>query len=153
MVVNTNKISNLFPNVVKLRDGGISDSSTKDFGNLIIKFLWVRDQAHIFHWQTKSNSHHVALGEFYESYLEELDKLAESIFGKTGKTFTVGTHKIELVDYSGDNLKKYLTNVCDLFEKEFIEYFPNKFLNLGIYNILGDIVKLINKLKYILSQK
>ena len=129
------------------------NTNSKNLSDLFIKFLWVRDQAHIFHWQTKLNSQHVILGDFYDNYLDEIDELAESIFGKSGETFKLGKCKIELVDYSDFNLKKYLDDITFLFTKEFKLYFPNTTENIDLYHIIGDILELVNKLKYLLSQK
>lgn len=125
----------------------------KNISDLFIKFLWVRDQAHIYHWQTKTNSHHVNLGEFYENYLEKIDELAESIFGKTGKTFTINGETIKLNNFSEDNFKDYLKNITNLFNVEFKKTFPNNNDNVDVYNTLGDILEIINKLKYLSSQK
>lgn len=124
-----------------------------DMSDLFMDFLWIRDQAHVFHWQTKSNSQHVILGEFYENYLEELDELAESIFGKTGKTCQVGKGTIQLVDFSDDNLKNYLNKVTEIFNIKFKKVFPEMPENTDLYHIYGDIMELINKLKYLISQK
>ena len=139
-------------NVLDSLEKGMNNNS-KDLSELFIKFLWVRDQAHVFHWQTKLNAEHVTLGQFYDDYLDEIDELAESIFGKYGKTFKVGKYKIELVDYSEINLKKYLDELTFLFTKEFKLYFPNTIENIDLYHIIGDILELVNKLKYLLSQK
>ena len=139
-------------NVLDSLEKGMNNNS-KDLSELFIKFLWVRDQAHVFHWQTKLNAEHVILGQFYDDYLDEIDELAESIFGKYGKTFEVGKYKIELVDYSEINLKKYLDELTFLFTKEFKLYFPNTIENIDLYHIIGDILELVNKLKYLLSQK
>lgn len=124
-----------------------------DFGKLMLKFLWVRDQAHVFHWQAKFNHHHVNLGDFYEEYLEELDELAESIFGKKGQTFTIGEGSIKLMDYSEESLMMYLDKIPKIFTEEFSTHFPENKENIGLYHTLGDILELISKLKYLLSQK
>ena len=128
-------------------------SDNKNLGSLFSKMLQFRDQAHIFHWQTDSNSYHTILGEFYEEYLDEIDKLAESIFGKTGATFKISNNKIELVDYSEANLKKFCDEVYSFFVYDFKNYFPNNASNIDLYHIVGDILEVINKTKYLMSQK
>jgi len=140
------------------REGGMADrklerSGYKDLGPLFLKFLWVRDQAHVFHWQTKLNSHHVILGDFYEEYLEELDELAESIFGQTGHICSVGEGIIKLTDYSEQSVQSYLKEVTNIFTTEFPKYFPNTTENTGLYHVLGDLIEVINKLKYLMAQK
>lgn len=139
--------------VVKIFNEELATSSDSS-GEFFLKMLAVRDQAHIFHWQTKSNSHHTILGEFYESYLDELDEFVENIFGVTGKTFTVGNGEIKLVDYNDSNLKSYLIEAENLFTVEFQKLYPESDKkNLGLHHIVGDLIEEIGKLKYLLSQK
>lgn len=124
-----------------------------DLGTLFLKMFWIRDQAHIFHWQTPNNAQHVILGDFYEAYLEELDELAEGIFGQSGKTFTLGKGRIDLMDYSPENVLMFLNKASEIFQNDFSTQFPNTPLNLGLYHTVGDILELINKAKYLNSQK
>jgi hypothetical protein len=124
-----------------------------ELGTLFLKMLWVRDQAHIFHWQTPNNAQHVMLGDFYDAYLGELDELAEGVFGQSGKTFTLGKGKIDIMDYSEENVKMFLNKAAHIFQEEFPMQFPNTPLNLGLYHTVGDILELINKAKYLNSQK
>lgn len=156
IIGNNKEIEFLLPAIKAFREGGMAkklERKGSDLGPLFVKFLWVRDQAHIFHWQTKSNSEHVTLGQFYEDYMEELDELAESVFGQSGYVCSVGNQSIKLVDYSKENITKYLDEITNIFTQEFQSYFPNTQTNVGLYHILGDIVEVINKLKYLLSQK
>jgi len=156
-------ISFLHPMIEKFQMGGgllkkedkkeTCASADNDYGTMFLKFLWVRDQAHIFHWQAKMNSHHVILGSFYEDYLEELDELAETIFGKTGKTFTIGSGTMNFKDYSEENLKMYLQKVPMIFGEYITKQFPNIPENAGIYHVIGDILEVINKMRYLMSQK
>jgi hypothetical protein len=66
--------------------------------------------------------------------------------------FELGTGKMELMDYSEENLKNYLDKVTMIFEEKFQQFFPNNDKNLGIYHVLGDVLELVGKLKYLLSQ-
>ena len=95
----------------------------------------------------------MTLGAFYEEYLSELDELAEVIFGKTGKTFTIGDGSINLSDYSDKNLSMYLEKTSKVFMKDFPKIFPNNNENIDIYHIVGDILEVINKMRYLMSQK
>lgn len=57
------------------------------FEKLISTLMASRDQAHIFHWQTKgggSYAAHTALGSYYESIPDLVDGLVESYQGKHG---------------------------------------------------------------------
>lgn len=52
-----------------------------DFANTMFN---VRDQAHFWHWKTKSYAQHMALGAFYEGLVPLVDGLVESWMGKYG---------------------------------------------------------------------
>jgi len=122
-------------------------------GELILKLLWVRDQAHIFHWQTKANAQHIILGEFYTEFLDEVDELVEGIFGVTGELFTIGAGSMNFVDFSEENLKEFLMKTTNIFNKDFSNNFEKNKENDGLYHTVGDILQIIAKLKYLLSQK
>lgn len=140
--------------------GGQMESSTKtecatssnDYATFFLKCLWIRDQAHIFHWQTRDNAKHVILGEFYDSYLEELDELIEGIFGVTGTTFKLTSGTLNLMDYSPENLQTFIEKASKVFNVEATEICPEIKQNLGLSHTLGDVVETINKLKYLLAQ-
>jgi len=57
------------------------------------------------------------------------------------------------MDYSEENVKMFLNKAAHIFQEEFPMQFPNTPLNLGLYHTLGDILELINKAKYLNSQK
>ena len=45
------------------------------FSLLTLELLAVRDQAHLFHWQTKSYEEHIAFGDFYDDFIDKVDVL------------------------------------------------------------------------------
>ena len=51
---------------------------------LISRVFWTRNLSHIAHWATKSYAQHMALGDFYDSIIETLDKIVEAYQGKVG---------------------------------------------------------------------
>lgn len=125
--------------------------ATNPMAALFVKLLWTRDQAHIFHWQTKSFAQHEALGEFYEGFIEMADELAETIMGKRGR-FSMGTlgATITLEDYSDIALQGYITECCNFFEEEITTIIsPEE--NDAIYNIVDDIKTALNKIKYLIT--
>lgn len=52
---------------------------------LITKIFKERNNSHATHWSTSSYAQHQALGEFYESIIEILDKYVEPYIGTFGK--------------------------------------------------------------------
>lgn len=123
-------------------------SAQNEFGSFFVKMLGVRDQGHIFHWQTYSYAKHKAFGNFYEDYLDLVDTLAEGIMGiKERPVIGVGT--ITLVDYSDDAIKKYLDEAYQLFTVEIKNVIESSYVE--IYNIIEEITALIHKLRYLLT--
>ena len=50
-------------------------------GDFILTLLHAVSNTHILHWQTKSYSEHVALGEFYTALADLIDDLVEAMQG------------------------------------------------------------------------
>ena len=51
---------------------------------LIGRVFVTRDLAHRAHWSTSSFSQHMALGEFYEKIIEDIDGIVEATQGVSG---------------------------------------------------------------------
>ena len=125
-------------------------SIDKNHSLIAVHGLSLRDQIHVWHWQTEVGDQHKALGEFYENLLIKLDGLVEAIMGKYGRISikSVGSPK-PLVDLQD------LKNI-DAFVDEYIKLFDNfrntTFKNdTEIQNIIDEIVAESLKLKYLLT--
>jgi hypothetical protein len=127
-----------------------STAASDEHAAFFVKLLAVRDQAHIFHWQTKTLEDHKAFGAFYEDYIDLMDTLAESIMGKYQRpTFVKGT--IELEDYSPQSVETFLGDCYLLFVEDSKVVFSEQ--DSEIKNIVDEIVAMLNKLKYLLTLK
>jgi DNA-binding ferritin-like protein len=127
-----------------LNEGATADNA---YGYFMLNMLAIRTQAHLFHWQAKKYSSHIALGNFYDEYLELVDTLAESMMSKFERP-TVGVGNIAIVDYSEENLNLFLNEANSLFEKEGRTICAD---NSEMLNIIDEIIGEINKLKYLLT--
>jgi DNA-binding ferritin-like protein len=127
-----------------LNEGATADNA---YGYFILNMLAFRTQAHIFHWQTKKYSTHVALGGFYDAYILLVDTLAESMMSKFG-TPVIGVGNIKIVDYSEENINLFLNEAYSLFENEGRTLCAD---NTEMLNVIDEIVGEINKLKYLLT--
>lgn len=56
-----------------------------EMNNLLRNLMMARDCAHVHHWQAKSLSLHLSLGELYESITGFMDELAEMYMGMSGQ--------------------------------------------------------------------
>lgn len=51
---------------------------------LISRVFTARDVSHREHWRTKSYSQHMALGDFYDEIIEQIDEIVECFQGQYG---------------------------------------------------------------------
>jgi len=121
-----------------------------DLGNYFIRLLAVRDQAHVFHWQTKSFARHEAFGNFYESFLTNVDALVEMIMGLKGRPIFGEGATISINDYSDVNISRFFENLEPIFSTE-LEYICSSDEHEELFDQARIIIADIDKLKYLLT--
>jgi hypothetical protein len=82
-------------------------SISADFSKLVSHLMHSRNQAHVYHLQTKSFAEHMALNGYYDNIIDLVDGLMESYQGKYGI----------IEKYTSFELNSYKSN------KETINYF------------------------------
>jgi len=131
------------------------DSSTPNadkIGSYFIKLLAVRDQSHVFHWQTESFAQHEAFGEFYDEFLGAVDNMVEMIMGLKGRpTFGEGA-SISISDYSPENINLFFERIYPIFDNE-LKMICDSDQHEEIFDQARVIVSQIDKLKYLLTLK
>ena len=118
-----------------------------NFNQIVRYSLEYLNQSRYYHWQTESYAHHEALGEFYNSFSESVDKMVEAMAGRTGVKISIDQGKVELVDYNG------APEVIESLEalRTRYEEFKQLITDLGyidIEDIIDDIVHSINELLF-----
>ena len=141
-------MSNLIPNFNDFINEAAKYTDDKAIAVLAMQGFSLRDQIHLFHWQTEVGDKHKALGDYYDDFLEQLDGLMEVIMGKYGRISvkSVGTPK-PLIDLSEVNVEDFVSSKVSIFEdakKLFVK-------DSEILNILDEIIAEIQKLKYLLT--
>ena len=106
--------------VIQLNEAEKKETTeTADIVDMISSLLQSRNQVHVFHWQTKSQSsfaEHTALGGYYEEIGDLLDGIVESFQGKYD--LLTGYKTIKIVDYkSTEQLITYFKGLDDNIEK------------------------------------
>lgn len=70
--------------------------------DLIARVFKTRNHAHLTHWKTKSYAEHQALGSFYDSLIDMIDKFVEACQGSKG---IIGHVDLSCKDESVDIIK------------------------------------------------
>jgi hypothetical protein len=139
------------PNYEEFLNEAAKFSGNRSHSMFAMQSLSLRDQIHVWHWQTDIGDAHSALGDFYGSIIDSVDEIMEITMGKYGRVSVkgIGTPP-PLIDLSDANVEEYLTKYVDLYN----EYKRDTFVNdADIQNKLDEVVADINKLKYLLTMK
>jgi len=110
---------------------------------LVSRAFTARNVAHLAHWKTKSYAQHVALGDFYDSIIDQIDALVEAYqgqFGLIGNVPLKAPAKAEITSFLEDELA-WLNENCDGCTKE------NESLDNLYQNIVATYQSVLYKLK------
>lgn len=119
------------------------------YSQFILGLLAIRDQAHIFHWQTKLYSHHKNLDNFYDEYLKNIDHLVEMIMGIYGYTPNIEGGSIELKNLDEESLQWFYQKSYKVLKNDTIAVIPEEYEE--IWDQVKLIISQIDKLKYQMS--
>lgn len=124
-------------------------SGSRDHSLFAMQSFSLRDQIHVWHWQTDIGDMHKALGDFYDSVVDFLDEIMEIAMGKYGRVSVkgIGTPS-PLQDLSDVNVDEYLANYANLYNQYKTTLFAN---DADIQNKIDELVADINKLRYLLT--
>ena len=110
--------------------------------------LWLRNQIHLFHWQTEIGDQHKALGEFYENFLLKLDEVVEVCMGKHGRVSYTPTSSAPLQNLKEVNVAEFVTIGVSNFTSFREDVYKD---SPEIQNIIDEIIAEMHKLNYLLT--
>ena len=90
--------------------------SNDDFCDMVCNILHSRNQAHVFHLQTRSFAEHKALNDYYDGVVDLFDGIVESYQGKYGIIKNFKTFKIEQYR-NGKKTISYFERLLDIIEE------------------------------------
>ncbi len=90
--------------------------SNDDFCDMMCNILHSRNQAHVFHLQTKSYAEHIALNGYYDAVVPLFDAIVESYQGKYGIMKNFKSFKIEQYK-NGKKTISYFERLLDIIEE------------------------------------
>jgi len=131
-----------------------SSSKTSQVASRVLQNM---AQAKLLHWQTNSYAEHKALDNFFNEFIEISDTLIESIMGKYGRPeFSDEERTLKLDNYespeSPDGLPRFIAHLDVCYREECISAFSEE-KDPEIFNIIQEILGLIDQTKYLLSLK
>ena len=94
----------------------VEDESNDDFCEMICNILHSRNQAHVFHLQTKSYAEHIALNGYYDAVVPLFDGIVESYQGKYGIIKNFKTFKVEQYR-NGKKTISYFERLLDIIDE------------------------------------
>lgn len=94
----------------------VEDESNDDFCEMVCNILHSRNQAHVFHLQTKSYAEHKALNDYYDAVVPLFDGIVESYQGKYGIIKNFKTFKVEQYR-NGKKTISYFERLLDIIEE------------------------------------
>ena len=121
--------------------------SNDDFCDMVCNILHSRNQAHVFHLQTKSYAEHIALNAYYDAVVPLFDGIVESYQGKYGIIKNFKTFKVE--QYK-NNIKtiSYFESLLDIIDNN-RESVDDSYIQNQIDTVQELINSTIYKLKFL----
>lgn len=115
------------------------------FTRFVSAILNSRTQAHIFHLKSTSYAKHKALNDYYDSIIDLIDGLVESVQGKYG---LLENYK-EPSQYLEDNEIEYFEKLVSFTSEIRTKFFQDSFIQNDIDEIEKLIYSTLYKLKYL----
>lgn len=135
-----------FSNYVKTEDTNRNNA----LAEFAFDFLFFAVQVHAWHLQTGSYEVHMALGDLYTGIPEVGDSLAESLMAVSKQKLVTPTKSYTLVQ--GTSSVDEIVNAISSVKAIATEFFNATGDEAGINNTLADIVALLDKTIYKLTQ-
>lgn len=121
----------------------------KDYAEFINRLFESREQTHVFHLQSDSNSEHLALEDYYTDILDYIDDLVEIWQGQYDK---IGEYQvIKDREYDKTDPIKYLQDLAEWIQTNKFDYIKEEDTHLVsmVDDVVGIIYKTLYKLRFL----
>jgi hypothetical protein len=119
-----------------------------DIGEIVLNFLFIRDQLKIYHWTTTSYARHKASDSLVDSLTDKMDKFVEVIQGIHSKRLIIPKNKISFKNESDDSIVVLLENFKHWLIKILPKYIKK---NTDLITIRDDILSDVNNTLYLFT--
>ena len=149
MIEKVDKMKNDFE-IVKAPVEVLTEISPKNNAEVIVmQLLYTQNQFRIYHWQTKSFSHHKSFGKIYEILDNSIDELLETYFGRYGRAYANNNFNISLMNLADGAGVTLANQTIDFLMGEFTR--SVKPSDTDLLNLRDGVVGELNRLKYLLT--
>lgn len=119
-------------------------------GYFMLSLLQISAQSKIIHWQTRYDREHRHYGDFYNGFNDLMDTLIEAIAGKYGKDeLKFGEAGLDVCDYE-QSINEFFEMV-EVSMKVIFSAMFDRDQDSELYNIVDEVMDLVNKTKYLLQ--
>jgi hypothetical protein len=118
---------------------------------ITLKLVQIQLQFKFLHWQTFGDAKHKAYGEIYDSMGDNIDRLVESMMGKSGRIQFDSEFSILFQDISALSVQNFMDGITE-FLVGMTEQLDPKY-DSDLLNIRDEILGDINQTKYRLTLK
>ena len=108
---------------------------------IVSLLLSAQKTSQVLHWNTKTFSLHVALGELYDKLVQCTDELSEMHIGLTGEIIKLGMTDNTMFDNCTERefIQVLLTNVCS---------YKEEITDSALLNKFEELIGMIQRIKY-----
>ena len=113
-------------------------------------FFHLRDQIHLYHWQTRSYSRHKATDDVIAALLKSIDKFVEVYMGKYGRPkMTAKTNTFKLGNLSETGIVKFIKAAIDYLNLELVTGLKKN--DTDLVNVRDEMLGELNQLMYLFT--
>lgn len=114
-------------------------------------FFQLRDQIHLYHWQTKSFSRHKATDDVIAALLTSIDQFVETYMGKYGRPrLTPKTATFHLSNLSESGIIKYVRSAIKYVSGDLVTGLRPG-VDMDLFNLRDEMLGELNKLLYLFT--
>jgi len=124
--------------------------SNKQKSFLVKTFFEILQSIKLYHWKTKSYSHHKETDELHEKLSKATDRFIEVLIGKTSARIQMVEDKMKLYDF--DNKAQFKEKIFEFrqFLVDLNQLFPSK-KDGDLISIRDEMLEVVNQFLYLFT--
>ena len=127
-----------------------SDITNDQKSHLVKTFFEILHSIKLYHWKTKSYSHHKETDQLHEKLSAETDRFIEVLIGKTSARIQMVEEKIKLYDFDSNTQFKDKIFEFRQFLVDLNQLFPTK-KDADLLSIRDEMLESVNQFLYLFT--